>query len=141
MIFGISDPENIGYQLKALRIALDKKQAWLSSVSEINQLAISAFETGRTKLYSYYFDIPKLTKILTDEAERQIKEHGEWFREYLALRFYTNMIDIFENDPIKQREYYEHMTGYIRVLTAMGSSPYENRKEDSDAVNPVSHTT
>lgn len=141
MIFGINDPENIGYQLKALRIALDKKQAWLSSVSESNQLAISAFEAGRANLYSYCFDIPKITKILTDEAEHQIKEHGEWFREYLALRFYTNMIDIFKNDPVKQREYYEHMTGYIRVLTAMGSSPYEDRKEDSNAVNPVSHTT
>lgn len=122
MIFGIHDPQYVGYQCKAYRMALGKKQAWLSSVLEVNQLGICAFE--RNKYTSYRMNVPRLIEILDEEKERQIEEHGEWYDFVLTVKFLTNMIDILESIPIKQKEYYEHLLGYLKIADAMGYQPW-----------------
>ena len=95
---------------KAARLALGKSQNWLANKLYVKPSVVSLYERGEdSELYSEDYQT-RLSLALTDEIERQVKDHGgKWYNDIINLKIAINTIDICKNNPKEQKKAHEKL--------------------------------
>lgn len=108
--------------IKAMRIALGRTQSWL--VDKLNKIDPNI---GSSHIYCYESNKMGLAKDVKEEIKKsfrnevkaQTETYGEWKKEYIAIRYLTEMINLNRYDYKKQKRYYDLLRKYIRTHTEL----------------------
>lgn len=102
--------------IKAMRVALCKSQTWL--VSKLNMV-----DPNINQSHIYYYEANKMgpskevkaeiKKTFSNEIKAQTKTYGEWKKEFIAIRYLTEMVNLNRYDYENQRKYYNLLRKYI----------------------------
>lgn len=105
-------------RMRAMRIALDKSQEWLSSrikTQSITSHYISMYERGKLAVQ------PDMQQEINDIFTRELKNQrlvlGKWKTEYVMLRYYVEIVNICKQDPKEQKLAYESLRTYVNTLS------------------------